>query len=400
MNLGVRGDYSKALAPEQQELDDNAQPTGRTFPRTDFFTWNSISPRLGVNVKLNSTGKTVLKSHWGRYHPQITTGEFANVIGPNIKPYYQGTYNFATGEVEDLFATSSPESLKVSSSYNSPRTDQFIVGVEQELTSKIGLQVNYVRKWGRQFAAWRDTVGTYVPVTVVDDVGTGATGETITIQRLTSDPGARIFELGNSDGVFTNIHAFTANVTKRMTRWFANASVTYLRSQGAVGGSLRSTSIQQRSGLEFQPFGRNPNDFVNAVGRLNGDVGWQYKAQGVVDLPWRLQVSGSLDSHANAHRLRTRSIPTSVAGQPSTTIILQPRGELDRLPWVTIVDARVQKEFVVGNSRLTVFLDALNLNNENSPQAVASANVTNGQYQYPTTFVAPRRLMLSGKFSF
>jgi hypothetical protein len=26
--------------------------------------------------------------------------------------------------------------------------------------------------------------------------------------------------------------------------------------------------------------------------------------------------------------------------------------------------------------------------------------VTNGQYQYPGTFVAPRRLMLSGKFSF
>jgi len=164
---------------------------------------------------------------------------------------------------------------------------------------------------------------------------------------------------------------------------------------------LRSTSIQQRSGLEFQPFGRNPNDFVNAVGRLNGDVGWQYKAQGVVNLPWRVQASGSLDSHGNAHRIRTRSIPASVAGQPSTTIILQPRGELDRLPWTTIVDFRLQKEFAAGgNSRLTLFLDVLNLNNENSPQAVVSSNVTNGQYQYPGTFVAPRRVMLSGKFSF
>ena len=57
LNLGVRGDYSKALAPEQEELDDNAQPTGRTFPRTDFFTWDSISPRLGVNMKLNATGR-------------------------------------------------------------------------------------------------------------------------------------------------------------------------------------------------------------------------------------------------------------------------------------------------------------------------------------------------------
>jgi hypothetical protein len=345
-------------------------------------------------------GRTVVKSHWGRYHPQITTGEFANVIGPNIKPYYQGTYNFATGEVDDLFLTSSSENLKVSPTYNSPRTDQFIVGVEQELTSKIGLQVNYIRKWGRDFAAWRDTVGTYVPVTVVDDSGEDPTGQPIQIQRLTSDPGARIFELGNSDRVFTDIHAFTANLTKRMTQWFANASVTYLRAEGVVGGTARGTTIQQRSGLEFQPFGRNPNDFVNADGRLSGDVGWQYKAQGVLNLPWRFQVSGSLDSHANAYRLRTRTIPASVAGQ-SSTILLQPRGDLERLPWTTILDARIQKDFALGGaSRLTLFLDVLNLNNENAPQNVVSANVTNGQYQYPTTFVAPRRLMLSGKFSF
>ena len=137
------------------------QPTGRTFPRAEFFTWDSISPRLGLNWKVTSNGKTVIKSHWGRYHPQITTGEFANVIGPNIKPYYQGTYNFATGEVEDLFLTSSSENLRVSSDYNSPRTDQFIIGFEQELSARIGLQMNYVRKWGRDFAAWRDVVGTY-----------------------------------------------------------------------------------------------------------------------------------------------------------------------------------------------------------------------------------------------
>ena len=120
LNLGVRGDHSNALAPEQEELDDNVQPTGKIFPRTDFFTWDSISPRLGVNWKVTSDGKTVVKSHWGRYHPQITTGEFANVIGPNIKPYYQGTYNSATGQVEDLFLTSSSENLSVSADYTIP----------------------------------------------------------------------------------------------------------------------------------------------------------------------------------------------------------------------------------------------------------------------------------------
>ncbi len=400
LNLGVRVDYSKALAPEQEELDDNANPTGRTFPRTEFFTWDSFSPRLGLNWKLTADGKTVIKTHWGRYHPQITTGEFANVIGPNIKPYFQGNYNFVTQQVEDLFLTSSSENLGASSDYNSPRTDQFIVGVERELTNKIGVQVNYVRKWGRNFASWRDVAGTYVQVPVVDNSGEDQTGDTISIFRLTSPPGQRRFELGNSDDVYSDVHAVSANVTKRMTSWYANFGVTYLRANGFVGGSVRGTSVQQRSGLEFQPFGRNPNDFVNADGRLNGDVGWQYKGQAVVRLPFGFQASANLDSHANAHIIRTRTIPTSVAGQ-SSTILLQPRGELGRLPWITIVDGRVQKEVRLGGgARVILSLDALNLTNENANQAVVTANVTSSSYQFPTSFVAPRRLMLNGKFSF
>ena len=288
----------------------------------------------------------------------------------------------------------------MSPTYNSPRTDQFIVGFERELTPKMGIQANYVRKWGRDFAAWRDTVGTYVQVPVIDDAGKDPTGRTIEVFRLTSDPGARKFQLGNSDQVFTDIHAVTVNLTKRMTRWYANAGVTYLRATGAVGGTARNTSVQQRSGLEFQPFGRNPNDLVNVVGRLSGDVGMQYKGQGVVRLPWGFQASASLDSHGNAHRLRVRTIPASVVGQ-SSTIILQPRGELDRLPWLTIIDARIQKDITLGRgARMVLFMDALNLNNENAPQAVVQANVTSSSYQFPTTFVAPRRYMLSAKFSF
>jgi hypothetical protein len=400
MNLGLRIDHSNALAPEQEELDDNAEPTGRIFPKTDFFNWDSISPRLGVNLKLTDSGRSVIKTHWGRYHPQITTGEFANVIGPNIKPYFQGSYNFATGQVEDLFLTSSSENLSVSPDYNSPRTDQFILGYEQELTSKMGIQLNYVRKWGRDFAAWRDTVGTYVQVPIVDNQGGDPTGRTINVFRLTSDADDRQFELENSDELFTDINAFSATMTKRMTWWYANGGVTYLRAKGAVGGTARNTSVQQRSGLEFNTFGRNPNDFVGTVGRLSGDVGWQYKLQGVVRLPWGFQASGSVDSHGNAHKIRTRTIQASVAGQ-SSTITLQPRGELERLPWITIVDARVQKEIQLGGgARVALFFDVLNLGNENSPQAVVSANVTNAQYQFPTTFVAPRRMVLSGKFSF
>jgi hypothetical protein len=401
VNLGLRTDYSKAFAPAQQELDDNVKPTGKTFPRADFFTWKSVSPRLGANWKITGDGKTIVKAHWGRYHPQITTGEFANVIGPNVKPYYQGTYNVATGQVEDLFLTSSSENLSVAPDYHPPRTDQFIVGFERELTAKMGVQVNYVRKWGRDFGAWRDTVGSYVQVPVVDNTGKDPTGNTINIFKLTTDPGARKYALGNSDGVFTNVNAISVNVTKRMTRWYANGGITYLRATGAVGGSARSTSISQRSALEFQPFGRNPNDFVNLAGRLNGDVGVEYKLQGVVRLPLGFQASANVESRAGAHRIRVRSLPQSITGQPSTTVLLQPRGDFGRLPSFTLLDARLQKEFPLGRgARFSLFVDALNLNNENAPQGVVQANVTSSSYQFPTNFVVPRRFMLSGKFSF
>jgi hypothetical protein len=399
VNLGVRYDYSKAFSPAQEELDDNAQPTGNTFPRLDHFTWSNISPRLGFNWKVTADGKTVVKSHWGRYHPQITTGEFANVIGPSIKPYFQGTYNAATGEIEDLFLTSSSENLSVDADYNAPRTDQFLIGFERELPARLGLQVNYVRKWGRDFAAWRDVVGTYVPITVVDNVGEDPTGNTITAFRLTSPPGDREFVLANSDQLFTNINAVSTILNKRMTWWSANLGVTYLRAEGAVGGSARGTSVQQRSGLEFSTFGRNPNDLVNVDGRLSGDVAWQFKGQTVVQLPWGFLASANIDHHDNAHRLRTRTLSTAVAGV-SSTIILQPRGEVGRLPDITIVDARFQKNFRVSGARFSVAADALNLFNENAEQFIQSTNVTSNVYQYPTGFVFPRRFMLSAKFNF
>src|SRR5207249_11222351 len=105
-----------------------------------------------------------------------------------------------------------------------------------------------------------------------------------------------------------------------------NVNVTYLRSTGELLGSLRTTSIQQRSATTFSTRGQNPNDYVNLDGRLVGDVGLQFKAQGVVRLPLGFQASASLDNRKGAYRIRTRAIPQSVAGQPSTTILLQPRG--------------------------------------------------------------------------
>ncbi len=88
LNLGVRYDHQKASFPSSPVLDKDGNPTGATNPAVDnLFTWNSVSPRLGFNLKLTKDGRTTLKGHWGRYYKGIVTGEFQGA-GPGITPTF------------------------------------------------------------------------------------------------------------------------------------------------------------------------------------------------------------------------------------------------------------------------------------------------------------------------
>ena len=104
LNVGLRYDYQNAFAAERDQLDENGNPTGTTFPKTDYFTWNTISPRLGFNWKLTGDGRTVFKGHYGRYHRAVATGEYANKLGPSITPIFVGPYDLATESVRGAHA--------------------------------------------------------------------------------------------------------------------------------------------------------------------------------------------------------------------------------------------------------------------------------------------------------
>ena len=77
LNLGLRFDTSKGYFAALPILDQAGQPTGQTSPAMDeLFRWTNASPRLGVNFKLNKSGSSLLKAHYGRYYRGIVTGEF------------------------------------------------------------------------------------------------------------------------------------------------------------------------------------------------------------------------------------------------------------------------------------------------------------------------------------
>jgi outer membrane receptor protein involved in Fe transport len=400
LNLGLRYDWNKAFAAAQNELDADGNPTGVSYPKVDLYTWTNFSPRLGFNLKLTSDGKTVLKGHWGRYHRAIATGEFANVVGPNVKPYFFGLYDAGTGGLVDLEQISSNENLSVSSSYSSPYTDQYILTVEHELLKGLGVNASYIYKKGRNFAAWQDFGGLYTPVSFTDDLDPSPTGATYTLQQLQNSREDLRFEITNRDEMKTDIHAVTVGFLRRMSgRWQLNASVTYLRSTGRLGSSNLGSDASQRGGLQFQTFGRDPNDFVNTGGRLKGDIPWSVKAQFLYKLPANFLFGVNYNYRTGANKVRRARVGDIT--NLSSTILLQPRGTYERLPDGHFLDVRLSKEFKLSKTaRVGVYVDGFNLLNEDTYETVLSSLVSNSTFDAPDGFVLPRRMMIGAKLKF
>ena len=162
LNLGLDTTTApRGSAPIRCSTRTGTRPAQMSAERDGVFTWNSVSPRVGIVLKLNESGRTVLKAHAGRYYRGIVTGEFDNVTVRHAAVLFEFD---SDGNRINFAQVSSNENLRVDPDFKNPYTDQFIVGFEHELVKNLGLMVNYTAKRGEDYGGWRDTAGTYVPV--------------------------------------------------------------------------------------------------------------------------------------------------------------------------------------------------------------------------------------------
>lgn len=399
-NVGLRFDRSRAYFVAQDLLDATGKPTGQKSNAVDnVFTWNALSPRFGVNVKLNDSGSTLLKAHYGRYYRGIVTGEFDNTT-PSIttKYVFDGTYD-ARGNPNGLEAITDPSVLTVDPDLSNPHTDQFIVAIEQQVGADLGLSVNYVGKRSRNQTAFNDIGGRY---SLVNYTGAPAGADVPQVYRLTG--GSRLFQLENDDRMFSNYDGIAFEVKKRMSnRWQANFGLTLSKSTGRQGSSsARSTPLSSQvstAGI----FGQNPNDYINSDGRLIGDRPVVLKTQFVYQAPWGIMASMNFQSqsgHPIYTEIRVPASVTNIPGAASRVLATVVDGD-KRTPQWTTVDARAEKEFKLGGTaELAVFGDFLNLTNSDASESVLDRRIGNANQDVPSRFILPRRLMIGAKFRF
>jgi hypothetical protein len=415
-NLGLRFDHSKAMYPSFPILDANGNPTGQSAPgNDDVYTWNVVSPRVGINWKPTQSGTTVVKGYYGRLYRSIYLADFT-AAAPSNTPLYNVDVgpngNWPSAPQCDLGAPgctvlASSSNLRIDSNYKDPHTNEYIVQVEQELMANLGLQVNYVHKDGYDYPGWQDITGRYALVPYVDNKGTGASGQTVNVYKLTSPSSQSTFLMTNAVGpsgetMFNRYNGVTITGTKRMShRWQGTFSLVLSKSEGREPSSiLGPRSSQSTTTGNFGRFNNGPNDWVNSEGLLIGDRPVIAKAQIVYGLPWNITVSGNVQHQTG--RPWARQVRVSGLGFPaSPTIYMEPLDGSLRVPDLNIIDARVQKSWDFAHGlRGDVYLDLLNLTNADATENVGSRLGTASNYGLPTAYILPRRGMIGLRFRF
>ena len=111
-----------------------------------MFSWKKVSPRIGINVRLTSDGRTVLRATVGRYYRSVFLNDFAGVH-PGITPVTLTRFDPVTGDYSTIISvTDSTANLAVDPDIDAPYTDRYSIGVDREIARNLGVSVTYAHK--------------------------------------------------------------------------------------------------------------------------------------------------------------------------------------------------------------------------------------------------------------
>jgi hypothetical protein len=400
IDAGLRYDHSRAISQDLPGVDLSGKETSTIVKGAgDLFSWNIVSPRVGLTFKLTADGRTILRASYGRFSQGVLTGEIAafhpGAPTQTTKAYVAGDYTTVTQFV-------SPTSVRLDPGIRAPRTDEYSAGVDRELGRSFQLAAAYIHKSGANFIGWEDNgVYTTETRTLVDH-------RPVVVYNRISPPADQRFLLTNPEGYSMHYDGLVLAAEKRRSHgWQAFGSLTLSRAVGLQAGSGTTAAGAQVSTIAPPPaptgltFGRDPNDLTFAYGRLANDRPRIFRAMSSVNVPRTgLVLAGNIQYFTGKPWAAAAQVPLNQS--PNQRVLLEPRGTR-RLSSQTLLDLRLSRSFELGKtSRIDLLLDLLNALNSTAEESIANdvqltttAVVSN--FGLPNAFVDPRRVMLGAR---
>ena len=390
VNAGVRFDHSRAISEDLHAVDATGQETDETIHGLGtLYTWDIVSPRLGVTFKLSADGRTILRSSYGRFSQGVLTGEFS-AFHPGVTPTTTTSYDPATGTYTLRPRVVDPRvNVQLDPEIGAPHTDQYSVGLDREVGRRVAMAVAYVHKRGTNFIGWTDIGGVYrEKLYELPD-------RTIPVFELINSASDRRFLLTNPDGYFMRYNGVVLAIEKRRSNgWQASGSYTWSTVSGLQASSGTTASGAQSStvALPTVPIGRDPNELTNANGRLPNDRPHMLRAMTVVDVPRTgLVVAANFQYFSGKPWAASAQIPLAQGNQ---RVLLELRGTR-RLSSQALLDLRISRTIRLGSlAHVDLMFDVLNALNDSAEEDLKTDDLYSSNFGLPTIFVDPRRAML------
>jgi outer membrane receptor protein involved in Fe transport len=410
LNLGVRVDRIMGDIPELSS-DANIQgirgasfsPPGVTYPGVDdIISFTTIVPRVGITVRLDRTGSTILKSSYGRFYGKLSTGMF-NSLSPGGAITTVREFSPVTGDYTIPVSVTTPANFAVDPGLNNQYTDQFSVGLERQLAGGMGVAASFVYKKESDFIRLMDTRGVYAPRDIVDTFE-GRT-QLITVQSLTSGVGSQLPTVVNHPLLDQEFKSTVFEFTKRFSdAWQAQSSYTWQDSKAFGAGAVTGSTQQDFSSLSATGgYGRDPNDLINAFGPTATNSTHSVKLSTTYAAPWGIHVGGRYSYESGRPFGRLIIVRGMGAGQGDVTILAEPRGTY-QLPAVNDFQMRIDKDISFGGSRrLRLSADFINLFNSSTTLTLRnnSSQVTaTTPWAQTLSVVRARSVQLGARFQF
>ncbi|MGH9257195.1 MAG: TonB-dependent receptor [Vicinamibacterales bacterium] len=395
LNVGVRFDHSRAISQDLHALDLQGRKTEAIFAGLGtLYTWNIISPRLGVTTKLTADGRTMLRASYGRFSQGVLTGEYGT-FHPGVTPITTAAFDPATGGYTNIVSVvDSKIQLQLDPEIRAPHSDEYSIGLDREVGRQLAVTMAYVRKDGANFIGYTEVGGQYSQQTrPLPD------GSSVPVLVLVNATAARRFLLTNPEGFSLTYNGLVTTLEKRRSHgWHAFGSYTFSRASGLQVSSGTTAAGEQLSTLTSTgTFGQDPNNLTNARGRLANDRPHMFRVMGSVDVPRTGFVVAANVQHFSGKPWAATALVSLPQGDQR--ILLEPPGSR-RLSSQTLLDLRVSRTLRFGGAgRVELLMDLLNLLNDTAGEALATDNRFSSTFGQPTVFMNPRRVMVSARLN-
>ena len=358
----------------------------------NIVVWNALSPRFGLSFDILGNGKYLFKASFSRYTEYLML-DYPRALNPFYAHRSHQFYWFDENmdgivDVDDTY-TLYPEDLRsyseedykkrVAPDIKPPYTDEFTIGLHQELFKDFSIRINYIHKTKRNiienvlydpdsdkdwYTIAQDTQGWWIPFeTIVPEVDDFPDTQVSAYYRSSNTP-VLFYQLKNVPELKRKYQALEIAFKKRMLNNLQlNGSLVISKTTGNIGLNYDASS-------GFSRAADNPNFLLVNLpedSSLDFDRPLVLKLMGTYQLPYDFFASCYYTYMSGTPLPRSVTIippaswvqDNSAYSEPATVLLEKP-GTRRAEPYHNL-DLRIEKEFRFGSSgRISMYVDVLN----------------------------------------